>query len=226
MSNSPHHTGHRQRLKERFLKTDGEGMPEYELLEMLLMQAIPRRDVKPLAKDLIAQYTTLRGVLSAPRTELEQFKGVGESVITTLRLAKAVTAAFLTADVQQKDVIKSKLQLVEYLFTRFSGLKHEEFHVVYLNNKNHVLGTEVLFKGTVNSSAVYPREVIKAALEKGATSIILAHNHPSGDVTPSDEDVLLTKEITTSARPLSIQVVDHIIIGDGRYASLKDKGLM
>lgn len=224
MNTEPHYHGHRERLKERFRKAGGEGLAEYELLELLLMQALPRKDVKPLAKDLLAKYGSMADILSASIQELSAEKGLGEGSATSLKLAYAVAISFRKDGLKKNPSIENRLGLLDYLYTKMSALKHEEFHVIYLDSKNNILADEMLFKGTVNSSAVYPREVTKAALKHGALSLVLVHNHPSGDPAPSIEDEAITEDIMRAVGAVEIEVYDHIIIGNSAHYSFRDFG--
>lgn len=223
MTDQKHYHGHRARLRQRFLQGGAEALADYELLEMLLMQALPRRDVKPLAKNLIARFESFNNVLEAPVEELLKVTGMGETSATSIKLAHGVAVQFRKKRIE-KQKIEDRLGLLDYLYAKISTLKHEEFHVIYLDSKNHILGDECLFKGTVNVSTVYPREVVKAALEKGATTLVLVHNHPSGDPTPSQDDFKMTVELTHIAKPLGIAIYDHIIIGNNAHYSFKDHG--
>lgn len=215
--------GHRERLKKRFLTGGTAALADYELLELLLMQAIPRRDVKPISKDLIKKFGSFSKVLNAPEKELKETPYVGDSVVTTLKLSLGV------AEVYRKEKLKTtpkmdKLNLLDYLYTKFSSLEHEEFHVIYLDNKNKMIDDHRLFRGTINNAAVYPREIVKQALQKNAASMVLVHNHPSGDPTPSLDDERITLEIQAAAQILEIQVHDHIVIGDKQHYSFADHG--
>ncbi len=224
MTKTPHYHGHRDRLKERFRDRGANALADYELLELLLTYAIPRKDVKPLAKDLLAKYKNLSGIFGADTQKLAAEKGLGESSATFLKLIAATATKYRKEAVIQKDAFTNKLDLIDYFYTKLSGLTREEFHVVYLDSKNQILADELLFTGTLNASAVYPREVIKIALEKGAASMVLAHNHPSGNPKPSDDDDLLTMELAAISAPLGITLHDHIIIGDNTHYSFKDSG--
>lgn len=224
MADKPHYHGHRERLKERF-RTGGEAaLADYELLELLLMQAIPRKDVKPLAKDLLTKYGSLADILNASLEDLAKEKGLGEGSATSLKLVHAAAVRTRKDGLKKNPSIENRLGLLDYLYTKMSALKHEEFHVVYLDSKNNILADEMLFKGTVNTSAVYPREVTKAALKHGATSLVLVHNHPSGDPSPSMEDETLTADIMRAVAPLEMEVYDHIIIGKDTHYSFRDFG--
>lgn len=221
MSDEKHYHGHRARLRERFQKAGTEGLADYEILELLLMQALPRRDVKPLAKQLIDHFGTLNKTLEASLKDIAAQPGMGETSATAIKLAHGIALTYRRGKTDKKH-IEDRLDLLDYLYAKVSGLTHEEFHVVYLDSKNHIVGDDCLFKGTLNSSAVYPREVVKAALATGAASIVLVHNHPSGDPSPSPDDLALTADICGAAEPLDIQVYDHIIVGDGAHYSFRD----
>ena len=218
------HLGHRERLKKRFLETQGEGLADYEVLELLLMQFIPRRDVKPAAKLLIKKAGSLHKVLDMPAHEIAQAPGIGEKTAFVFEVLKAFNMRAKREAVLKKPGFLNKLDLLAYLYDKMTPLQHEEFHVIYLNSKNHILAEEMLFRGTIDTSVVYPREVIKSALDKGARSIVLVHNHPSGDPTPSQDDFYLPEAIQKLAVPMGIEVEDHIIIGDGFHYSFKDQG--
>lgn len=215
--------GHRQRLRDRYKAGGPEAMPEYEILELLLMQAIPRRDVKPLAKELISHFGSLSGVLSAPVEKLENFKGLGEGSAFALTLSYGV-AQKIRKEKLKKQKFSSKLDIIDYLYSKLADLNHEEFFVMYLDSKNGLIKDESLFRGTVNRSTVYPREVMKQAITFGATKLIVAHNHPSGDVTPSIEDEMLTVQLFGAAKTMGIHLIDHLIIGKEGHYSFEDEG--
>lgn len=221
--NKPHYHGHRQRLKERFLNSGLDSLQPYEVLELLLMQAIPRKDVKPLAKELLTKYKTLNAVLGAPLEELTSFNGIGEGAALSLKLYEAIAQRY-KKEAARKAPLASKIELLDYLYTKVSTLNHEEFHVVYLDAKNNIISDEMLFRGTVNSSAAYPREVMKEAMKNGAASLILVHNHPSGDPTPSLEDESLTIDMMQAASLIGVKIQDHIIIGNEKHYSFADRG--
>ncbi len=221
---APHHTGHRQRLKQRFVDTDGIGFADYEILELLLMQFIPRRDVKPIAKELLRKAGSISKVLDLPPNEIKEIKGVGDSTVTAFAILRTFNKQAKRQAVIRKPTFDNKLGLLSYLYDKMTHLKHEEFHVLYLDSKNRVVYEAELFRGTIDSSAVYPREVIRIALDKGATSLVLVHNHPSGDPTPSTDDIFLTKQINMLSTSLGISIEDHIIIGDGIHYSFRDQG--
>lgn len=215
--------GHRQRLRDRYKIGGPDAMPEYEILELLLMQAIPRRDVKPLAKELIQNFGSLSAVLSAPIEKLEKVKGLGEGSAFSLKLAYGV-AQVIRKEKVKRHKFSNKIDIIDYLYTKLSDLNHEEFFVMYLDSKNGLIKDESLFRGTVNRSTVYPREVMKQAITFGATKIIVAHNHPSGDATPSVEDEMLTVQLFSSAKTMGVHMIDHLIIAKEGHYSFADEG--
>jgi len=221
-----HHTGHRDRLRQRFMKAGLEGLADYELLELLLFYAIPRRDVKPLAKDLIKKFGSFGDVLTADPLELKKIKGVSENTIVLLKASYAASQALLLEQVQDRPVLGSWQALLDYCHVAMAYEKKEQFRVLFLNRKNDLLADEVQQKGTVDHTPVYPREIVKRALEVGATAVILVHNHPSGDSTPSNADIEMTKEIIRAAEALNVVVHDHIIIAKGGHTSFKTLGLI
>lgn len=222
----PHYAGHRKRLRERFLKSGAESLPDYELLEMILFPAKPVGDVKPMAKALLAVFGSFGRVLMAEPLQLMKVEGVNEAAVVAIKVAKASAERLLREEVADKPVIKSWTQLLDYCRIHIGHNMHEEFHVLFLNHKLELIRDERQQKGTVDHTPVYPREVVKRALELGATSMILVHNHPSGDVTPSKSDVDITRQIVDAARPLGIEVHDHLIIGAKKHFSFKGKGLL
>lgn len=222
----PLHSGHRKRLRERFLKGGAEALADYELLEMILFPAKPMGDVKPIAKSLLAKFKTFGGVLHAESEMLLKVEGVSEAALVAIKVAKAASERLLKEEVEDKPVMKSWTQLLDYCRIHIGHNTHEEFHVLFLDSKLQLIADERQQKGTVNHTPVYPREVVKRALELGASSLILAHNHPSGDVNPSKEDVDITKLIIAAAKPLGIEVHDHLIIGAKKHFSFKSKGVI
>ena len=222
----PHYIGHRRRLKQRFLDQGAEALADYELLEMLLFLAVPRGDVKPLAKDLIARFGSFAGVVSAPARDLKSVKGVGDTVVVALKLAPAAAKRLAQEQVLSSPVISSWEQLLDYCRITLGHLTEEEVHVLYLDKKNRLICDDTHGVGTVDRAPVYPREVIRRALSLQATALILVHNHPSGDPRPSKEDVTLTREIQAAARPLEIILHDHLIIARGGHTSFKSMGLL
>ena len=222
----PHHVGHRDRLRERFLKSGGEGVQDYELLEMILFAAIPRRDVKPLAKDLLKEFGSISGILSAGVEELQKVKGLSENAAILFKTVHALSKKMLWADIEKQPVLSSWQKLLDYCHVAMAHEKREHFRILFLNRKNQLMADEVQQTGTVDQAAVYPREVVKRALDLGATAIILVHNHPSGDPTPSKADIDLTNEIIRAAGTMDILVHDHLIISRNGHTSLKAMGLL
>ncbi|WP_425426675.1 RadC family protein [Acuticoccus yangtzensis] len=214
--------GHRDRLRDRFDR--GEALPDYELLELLLFRSIPRRDTKPIAKALIAEFGSFAAVVSAPAARLLEVSGVGERVVGDFRLVRA-TAERLTHDtLKARAVLGSTDAVVEFYRAKLRGVAREEFHVLYLDKKNQMLASECAGTGTVDHTPVYPREVLKRALELSASAVVLIHNHPSGDPSPSRADIAVTAKIMEAAQPLGLSVHDHIIIGANAFTSLRGEG--
>tara|TARA_R110002020_G_scaffold34066_4_gene103391 strand:+ start:6510 stop:7358 length:849 start_codon:yes stop_codon:yes gene_type:complete len=216
-----HYHGHRDRLRQRFRESGDRALADYELLELLLFRLIPRRDTKPIAKALLARFGSLPEVLGAPTGLLTEVKGVGDSVATDLKLVAAIAHRMLKGELKGRQVLASWSSVIEYCRAAMAFEAREQFRVLFLDKKNALIADEVQQTGTVDHTPVYPREVVKRALELSATAIILVHNHPSGDPTPSRADIEMTKLIIDTARPLGITVHDHIIIGKEGHASLK-----
>src|SRR5262245_52623563 len=222
----PDYLGHRQRLRERFL-TGGDGaLADYELLELLLCQAQPRVDVKPVAKGLLKRFGSFARVVAATPAELQETDGVGPAAAVIIKVVQACALRMAQQDIVQRDVIGSWKKLLDYCRMRMAEEKTEQFRLLFLDNKNAVIADEQQQRGTVNHTPVYPREVVKRALELGASAIILVHNHPSGDPTPSEDDIAMTKEVAAAADKLGIAVHDHIIIGRKGHASLRSLGYL
>jgi DNA repair protein RadC len=219
-------SGHRERLRARFLKGGADAMPDYELLELTLFAAIPRRDTKPLAKALLKRFGSFAEVIAAPRERLLEIPGVGESVANQLKIVEAAAHRLAKTKVLGRPALSSWTALLDYCTAAMARSEKEEFRVLFLDRKNHLIADEVQNRGTVDHTPVYPREIIKRALELGASSIILVHNHPSGDPTPSKADIAMTREIAGAAKALSIAVHDHLVIGRGGHASFKSLGLL
>lgn len=217
----PDHAGHRQRLRERFRKGGADALPDYELLELLLFRALPRRDTKGIAKRLLARFGSFAEVVNAPEPRLKEVQDVGESVVTELKLVRATALRMMRSEIMQRPTLASSRQVLDYLLAAQSYEHRERFRILFLDKRNHLIADEVQGEGTVDHTPVYVREVVKRALELSATAIILVHNHPSGDPTPSRADVDMTKQIVASAAPLGIAVHDHIIVGREGHASLK-----
>ena len=222
----PSHVGHRERLRERFLRGGEQGMPDYELIELLLFRAIPRRDVKPLAKDLIRRFGSFAEVISASSERLAEVPGLGEAAITEFRIVHAAALRLMQGQVRERPVLASWSAVLGYCRAAMAYESKEQFRILFLDKRNHIIADEVQQKGTVDHTPVYVREIVKRALEVSATALILVHNHPSGDPTPSRADIDMTRLIVESARNLGIVVHDHLIIAKNGHTSFKEKGLM
>jgi DNA repair protein RadC len=217
----PHYHGHRERLRDRFREAGAQALSDYELLELVLFRAIPMRDVKPLAKDLIKEFGSFAEVIAAPFERLKKVKGLGEAAATDLKIMQAVTSRMTQGAVKERDMLSSWPMVLDYCRTKLAFDDKESLHILFLNKRNHLIRGETQQTGTVDHTPVYTREVVKRALELQATAIILVHNHPSGDPTPSRADIHMTKSIIDIAQPLGIAVHDHIIVGKDGHASLK-----
>ena len=218
---SPHYLGHRERLRARFRDAGSDAVTDYELLELVLFRAIPRRDLKPLCKELIAKFGSFAEVLAAPERRLSETKGLGQSAITDLKIVYAAAARLARGQVQKRQVLSSWSSVLDYCRTAMAFADKEQFRILFLDKRNQLIADEVQQQGTVDHTPVYPREVVKRALELSATALVLVHNHPSGDPTPSRADILMTEEIMDVAKPLGITVHDHIIVGKDGHSSLK-----
>jgi len=222
----PHYQGHRARLRARFIKDDGESLADYELLELLLFQAIPRRDVKPLAKKLIAHFGNYAEVITAPISLLKEVSGLGDTAVASIKVVQASAVRMAKEQVMNKPAISSWQALLDYCRTAMAYNKTEQFRVLFLDRKNVIIADELQGEGTVDHTPVYPREVVKRALELGASAVILVHNHPSGDPKPSRGDIAMTREIKDACQKLSIEIHDHIVVGKKGHASFKSLGLL
>lgn len=220
----PHYSGHRDRLRARFLKGGVEALADYELLELILFMAIPQRDVKPLAKELLLRFGGLAALCAAPPEEIMKTRGVSENTATALKAIEAAAFAFLRQDVMKRPVLNSMTRLNDYLRATLGHAREEHFRILFLNRKNELIADEIQQKGTVDHTPAYPREVMKRAFELGATAIILCHNHPSGDSAPSQADIDMTRAIAEAGRHFSILVHDHIIVSRNGCTSLKAIG--
>ena len=218
--------GHRARLRARFLADDSAATPDYELLELLLFYALPRIDTKPVAKALMTRYGSLAAVLAAPAGELRKIEGIGDNAAALLKAVRAAGVQLARSDVRQRPILDSGARVIEYCRATLGHSATEGFRVLFLDTKNGLIADEAHGDGTVNRLAVFPREVVKRALDLGASAVILAHNHPSGDPTPSDADIATTRAIIDAATPLGIAVHDHIIVSRSHHTSLKAAGLM
>ncbi len=218
---APHYHGHRERLRGRFREAGPDSVSDYELLELLLFRAIPQRDVKPLAKELIQKFGSFAEVIAAPRARLKEIKGVGDSVVDELKIVQAAASRLAKGQVQKRPVLSSWSSVLDYCRMAMAYADKEQFRLLFLDKRNQLIADEVQQIGTVDHTPVYPREVVKRALELSATAIILVHNHPSGDPTPSRADIQMTQSIIEVAKPLGIAVHDHIIVGKEGHASFK-----
>ena len=217
---------HRKRLRERFTQGGADAMPDYELLELVLFRAIPRRDVKPLARALLDQFGDFNRVVSAPPERLRAVTGVGDAVVTELKIVEAAAHRLARARVLQRHVLSSWDALLDYCHTTMAHRETEQFRVLYLDRKNTVIADEEQSKGTVDHVPVYPREVAKRALELNASALILVHNHPSGDPTPSNSDITMTEQINAACAALGLTLHDHLIIGKSTELSFRSAGYL
>ena len=222
----PDYLGHRQRLRERFLNGGDGALQDYELLELLLAQAQKRIDTKPIAKALIRRFGGFAGVMAATPDQLQEMEGVGPAAAVIVKVVQACALRMAQQEVIKREVISSWKKLLDYLRMAMAEQKTEQFRLLFLDNKNALIADEEQQRGTVNHTPVYPREVVKRALELGASAVILVHNHPSGDPTPSEDDIAMTKEVAAAADKLGIAVHDHIIIGRKGHASLRSLGYL
>ena len=218
--------GHRDRMRQRLLEGGADGFHDYELLEYVLALAIPRQDVKPLAKELLAQFGDLPAVIAASPGELTRVKGVGESVAAALKFVEALSVRQLQRRALEKPLLSNFEAVTDYLHARLAHELTEEFRVLFLDNRNRLIRDEKFGEGTVNQAPAYPREVVKRAMELQASAVILVHNHPSGDPTPSRDDIQLTRAIADAAKPLGIQLHDHLVIARTGHVSLRAQGLI
>jgi DNA repair protein RadC len=218
---TPHYHGHRERLRQRFREAGAGALSDYELLELLLFHAQPRGDLKPLAKTLLERFGSFAEVIAAPEARLHEVKGLGDASIVELKVVQAAASRFLRDNVKKQPVLSSWSSVLDYCRTAQAFADREQFRVLFLDKRNKLIADEVQQTGTVDHAPVYPREVVKRALELSATAIILVHNHPSGDPTPSHADVQMTQQIIAVAHPLGVAVHDHIIVGKEGHASLK-----
>ncbi|MGH6933590.1 MAG: RadC family protein [Dongiaceae bacterium] len=225
-SRAPDYLGHRRRLRDRFMNGGGDALADYELLELLLCQAQPRRDMKPAAKALLRRFGGFAGVMAAAPRELREINGVGPAACVMIKTVQAAALRMAREDVTARPVIGSWKKLIDYCRAIMAAEKTEQFRLLFLDNKNALIADELQQRGTVNHTPVYPREVIKRALELGASAIIMVHNHPSGDPTPSEDDIAMTKEVVAAAEKLGITLHDHVVIARKGHASFRSLGLL
>src|SRR3989339_58734 len=221
----PSYIGHRKRLKEKYKKNGINGWLDYEVLELALSYAIPRKDTKPIAKELISRFKTINGVLDADRKYLEEVKGISEHTAFFLKLLKDVAILYMEKGIHNKDLLSSPQLVYDYLKTSLRGASDEEFKILFLDNRNKLIGIETFESGTVNPAVVYPRKVVERALYNHAVGVIIAHNHPSGALQPSQDDIDVTKTIKNALRTVDIALLDHIIIGNNEYYSFRNNGI-
>ena len=226
MTTNSHHLGHRDRLRDRFLNGGAKALHDYEVLELLLFQAIPRRDTKPIAKALIARFGSYAGVLRAQPAELRKVDGVGKAAVAAIRIVGEAAALLGREETLNGEVLNSWDRLVSYLRTRMAHEKTECFRVLFLDTKNRLIEDEEQQRGTVNHTPVYPREVMRRALELTASAVIMVHNHPSGDPSPSKADIEMTRQVRDVGKSLGITLHDHVIVARGGHSSLRAMGLL
>ena len=217
----PHHAGHRDRLRQRFASAGEDALADYELLELLLFRAVPRRDVKPLAKGLIARFGSFAEVLGARPERLREISGLGEAAVLELKIVEAAARRLTRGAVKSRKSLSAWTEVLDYCRTAMAFNEQEEFRILFLDKRNLLIIDEVQGRGTVDHTPVYPREVVRRALELSATALVLVHNHPSGDPTPSTADIKMTHDIVAIAKPLGIVIHDHLIIGRNGHASLR-----
>jgi DNA repair protein RadC len=225
MSEPAHTRGHRRRLRERF-EAAPRVLPDYELLELLLTCAIPRGDVKPLAKALLARFGSFKNVMDAVPSDLETLPGAGPRTAAVLGAVRASVERYMSGRAAETDALTSPEAVAAYCRAALEGLKNEVFEVIYLNTRNRVIRMERLSEGTLDQTAVYPRRLIEGALARRAAGVVLVHNHPSGDPSPSAEDKALTRRLVAAARLVDLAVLDHVIVGEGRHFSFREAGLL
>ncbi|MCQ4159539.1 DNA repair protein RadC [Roseomonas sp. GC11] len=218
--------GHRARMRTRLLQAGPEALGDHELVEMLLFLALPRRDTKPVARALLARFGSFANALAAPVAELRQVAGLGEAGIAALKTAQAAALRLMRGEVLEKPLLDHWEKLLGYLNAALARERVEQFRILFLDSRNRLIADEAQARGTVNHTPVYPREVMRRALELQATALILVHNHPSGDPTPSRADIDMTAEIKAAARTLGIVLHDHLVIGNGRHVSFRQQGLL
>lgn len=224
--NKPHYHGHRDRLRRRFAENGPEAFQDYELLELTLFSAIPRKDVKPIAKDLLASFGGLPELMNAPFEELVKIDGISENTAVFLKGITSLSYRALKNELMQKPVLNSWARLMEYCQSTMAHETKEHFRILFMNKKNEMIADEIQQSGTVDHTQAYPREIMKRALELGATALILVHNHPSGDPRPSQADVDMTQHIINAAHPFNIVIHDHIVVSRNGYTSFKNQGLI
>ena len=218
--------GHRQRLREKFLKSGLDGFHDYEIIELLLTLGTPRKDCKSVAREALKKFGTLKSVLEADPSKLKEIKGIGDNNVFGLKITQAVSRRFLADRIMDQDFMRSSEEVMEYLKHNLRDKTREIFMVIYLNGRNQILQMEELFEGTLTTSAVYPREVVKRALDHAAAALVFVHNHPSGNPKPSQDDITITKKLKEAAEAIDVSVHDHLIIAGNEVYSFADNGLI
>jgi len=226
MTTSKEKEGHRQRLREKFLKNGLDGFHDYEIIELLLTLGTPRKDCKQSAKDALKKFGSLKDVLEASPSELKKIKGIGDNNVFGLKIAQSVSRRFLADRIIDKEFIRSADEVIDYLKHNLRDKSREVFLVIYLNGRNQILNMEELFEGTLSTSAVYQREVVKRALVNDAAALVFVHNHPSGNPNPSQDDLTITKKLKEAALAIDVSVHDHLIIAGNDVYSFADHGLI
>lgn len=221
----PHYWGHRDRLRKRFREGGAEALPDYELMELILFRAIPRRDVKPMAKEILARFGSFAEAVAASPERLVEVEGVTDAVVTEIKLVQAAALRTSQSEVKKRPVLAAMSTVLAYLRSAMAFEDREQFRILFLDRRNRLISDEVQTRGTVDHTPVYTREVLKRALELSASALILAHNHPSGDPTPSKADVDMTKQILDVATKLGVTVHDHIILGRDGHLSMRSVGI-
>jgi len=226
MEERPHYWGHRKRLRERLLKMGAEGLRDYEILELLLTYAFPRKDVKPLAKKLINHFGSFSNILDASVEELQKVPGLTQRSAFLLPLVKEASGTYLAEKMRQKDLLTSPKAAIEFARAKLAGKTNESFMIIYLNTRNEAIDYEILYEGTLDSSVVYPRRIIEGAINHHASGLLVVHNHPSGHTDPSAEDKHITQAILKAAQTMDIRLLDHSIVGKGGYFSFAENRLL
>ncbi|MDJ0513281.1 MAG: DNA repair protein RadC [Methyloceanibacter sp.] len=222
----PHYLGHRERLRKRFRESGADSLPDYELLELVLFRAMPRRDTKPIAKAIIARFGTFAEAMNAPEDRLLEVPGLGDAAVTEIKLVRAAALRLMRGEVLERQVLSSWQSVLDYCRAAMAFEAKEQFRILFLDKRNQIIADEIQQEGTVDHTPVYVREVVKRALELSATALVLVHNHPSGDPTPSRADIEMTKQIVAAAKPMGVVIHDHIIVGKQGHASFKGLGLI
>lgn len=222
---TPSSAGHRKRIKDKYEQSGVVGWHDYEIVELVLSYAIPRKDTKPIAKELIKQFKTIAGVLDADPKALQRIEGLSSHSTTLLKLIKDLAMIYQKQGLAKKDLLASPQLVYEYLKVNLKGLAQEEFWIVLLDTRNQLIATETVGKGVVNQAIVFPRQVVERALYHHACAVIISHNHPAGSLTPSKEDLNLTQAINQALKTVDIKLLDHIIVGGNEYLSFREQGI-